>query len=234
MTPIDPTDHEYEEHVIEEVREEAGDYYELSFGRAMGIGCPKVPGLPAPQFGETLRLYGRGFGSTVRGIVINGRVYRYQTAAEADAAHEQWCLDREVQREREFTEQRDATDRRIAALPPLFQERIAKFQRDGGYAFRRDYEGYELFCCEQAVVIADALKTDEAVLAWAKLPYEQQKAAVPGLDDGHSGNTFGMAVRLAHWSLSHPENVVKEHGALVPLVGCEDYGCKHEPTADVP
>lgn len=46
-------------------------------------------------------------------------------------------------------------------------------------------------------------------------------------DDGHSGNTFGCAARLAYHYLTEQENIVREHGALVPLVGCEKYGCPH-------
>jgi hypothetical protein len=29
------------------------------------------------------------------------------------------------------------------------------------------------------------------------MEWDEQKKLVPGLDDGHSGNTFGMACRLA-------------------------------------
>lgn len=39
---------------------------------------------------------------------------------------------------------------------------------------------------------------------------------------------IGLALRLAYWYLTKRENVVREHGALVPLVGCEAYGCTHE------
>lgn len=53
-----------------------------------------------------------------------------------------------------------------------------------------------MFCCEQAVVIADALKTPDAIDAWRALPWDEQVKAVP-IDDGHSGNTFGFACALA-------------------------------------
>lgn len=57
--------------------------------------------------------------------------------------------------------------------------------------------------------------------------YTRQKALI-GSDDGHSGNTFGMAMQLAWLYIEHPDFVAKAHGALVPLVGCKDYGCTHE------
>lgn len=226
-------DTQFQESVIEKVRE-SGESYEITHNGAWVIGCPKVEGLPAPKVGETIRTYGRGIGSTVRGIVVNGRVYRYQTEAEEKTAHEQRCREQEAEREQKFADSLPETDRRIAALPEMFRVRMEKFQRDGGHEFRRDYEGYELFCCEEAVKIATALKDrSEDVPAFAKLSWEQQKLIVD-LDGGHSGNTFGMACRLAHWYLTRPENVAREHGALTPLVGCESYGCVHEvsPSSD--
>ena len=57
--------------------------------------------------------------------------------------------------------------------------------------------------------------------------YKRQQTLI-GSDGGHSGNTFGMAMRLAWLYIEHPDFVAKEHGAMVPLVGCKDYGCTHE------
>jgi hypothetical protein len=57
------------------------------------------------------------------------------------------------------------------------------------------------------------------------LDWEAQKTIVPDLDDGHSGNTFGAALCLAHLYLTEPEAVAGVMGALAPLVGSEEYGC---------
>lgn len=223
-------DREFQEHRIDAVKA-SKDGYELTWD-GWTLSCPKVDGLPTPRVGEMCRCYGRGIGSTVRGIVIEGRVYRYKTAPEQEAEHRQRCRDQEAKREKELADALPETNRRIAALPAPFRERIEKFQRDGGHEFRRDYEGYELFCCEEAVKIATALKDrTEDVPAFAKLEWKQQQMIVPTLSEDHSGNTFGMACRLAHWYLTRPENVTREHGALTPLVGCKDYGCKHETVA---
>lgn len=56
---------------------------------------------------------------------------------------------------------------------------------------------YNIFCCEQAVVIAESLKTKEKILKFFKLDYDIQKEMVPLLSDDHSGNTFGMSCKLA-------------------------------------
>jgi hypothetical protein len=46
-------------------------------------------------------------------------------------------------------------------------------------------------------VIADALGDEPAIDEFVKMDWEEQKKWVPGLDDGHSGNTFGGSVALA-------------------------------------
>ena len=199
---IDASDNRFKESVIDAVREHP-DGYELTHG-GWTLGCPKVEGLPAPRVGETLRSYGRGIGYTVRGIVVSGRVYHYLTEAPENERDAAWCREQEAKREHELFANLSETDRRIAALPPLFQERIAKFQRDGGHEFRRDYEPYELFCCEQAVVIADALHTGEAIIAFHAAPWDEQKRLVPGVSDDHSGNTFGTACLLARAYVERP------------------------------
>lgn len=56
---------------------------------------------------------------------------------------------------------------------------------------------YNIFCCEQAVVIAESLKTKEKIAEFFKLNYDIQKEMVPLLSDDHSGNTFGMSCKLA-------------------------------------
>jgi hypothetical protein len=58
-------------------------------------------------------------------------------------------------------------------------------------------EGYNRFCCEQAITIAESLRTKDRIIEFHKMTWDEQKSLVPGLDDGHSGNTFGVACRLA-------------------------------------
>ena len=58
--------------------------------------------------------------------------------------------------------------------------------------------------CEDAVRIATALETPEAIKEWHGLDWDAQKAAVPELSDGHSGNSFGAACRFAMLYLTFP------------------------------
>lgn len=198
--------------------------YGLKGHDGWSIYCPRVEGTPDPVVGETLDLYGDGFGRPVRGIVVAGRPYRYETREEMKARFEQEAAAAKAEREAKFEASREETDRRIEALPEPFRARLYRFQMQGGRKFRTDFEGYELFACEQAVLIA-ATVPESGLDEFRELPWEGQLAAVPGLSDGHSGNTFGCAVLLARVFLKSPELVQDVHGAMAPLVGCAEYGC---------
>lgn len=193
---------------------------------ASGTGWPKDPLVQAKK-GDRIRIYG-GLGDEIRGIDINGQPAFYRTKAERDRRHQEWLEENERSKEREYQKNRAEMEATVAGLPEAFQRRIARF-RAGRADFDKEFLGYELVCCVDAVKIAIALKTPEAVERFQKLGYKAQMKAVPGLSDQHSGNTFGFAVRLGWLYLARPDDVVLEHGALVPLVGCLDYGCTHEP-----
>ena len=131
-----------------------------------------------------------------------------------------------------FEESRESMDAQYEALPRIFRERLDKFRRNNP-DFRWKYEPYELFVCEEAVRIAEELETPDEVVAFGKMTYEEQKARVT-LSDGHSGNTFGMVMRLAYLFLSDEAGVEQMHGALAPLVGSEEYGCVPTPAPTNP
>lgn len=221
-------DQEFEEYTLDKVEmSDAGA--ELGFDKCMGFFLPKAKldaaGI-APKAGDTIRLYGRGFGAPVRGVDINGVTVYYETEeqyAERNAKEQAAKDDRE--RADYLAKGKGANDERITKLPVQFQKRIQRFREfSHGWGWR--FEGYELFCCEQAVMFAEKLKTVEAVKQFHKWDYETQKQAIPEIDAaGHSGNTFGCACSLAHMYLSNPELLPQMHGALCPLVGCEEYGC---------
>lgn len=183
---------------------------------------PESPIEPNPEM--EVRFYGEGIGRPVRGLFLDGVKVFYRTEQEESERHRQWCADREREQKHDFEKNRAETDRRVAALPTVFQERLARF-RANNPDFRWKYESYELFCCEQAVEIAKALGSADKVRAFKDLPWKDQQAAVPALSDGHSGNTFGCACALAYCYLVEPGNFQKMHGALAPLVGSQEYGC---------
>lgn len=207
--------------------ETLSDGYRLNGHDGWTIFCPRVDGLPNPVVGETLDLYGDGLGRPVRGIVVAGRPYRYETPEEMKARFEQEAATARAEREAKFDASREETDLRIEALPEPFRARLYRFQMQGGRKFRTDFESYELFTCEQAVLIAATVPPAD-LAAFREMTWEAQLAAVPGLSEGHSGNTFGCAVLLARVFLESPERLQDVHGAMAPLVGCAEYGCHVE------
>lgn len=216
-------DNEHQTYTIEKVEGDAIRGWTVTFDGCCCFGIPPTSPV-VPTVNMAVRQYGRGFGFVVRGVFLDGRRVFYRTEREQ---REQDKHDSAVQegRQREaFDRERADLDRRYEALPPIFRARIDKFRRNNP-DFRWQFEGYELFTCEQAVVFADALKAPDALWVWHELPYKEQRAACPGMSDEHSGNTFGMACRLALDYLTKPENVEARHGALAPLVGSEEYGC---------
>lgn len=220
-------DTDFEDKIITKV--EDGEKYWTIGCDGWCFGVPKENGV-TPYVGDTARFYPGGLGHEVRGLLLNGREVYYRTAEEQAEKHRLWVIAEKAERKRKFEETgRAKLDADYLTLPAEFKKRIDGF-RERNPDFRWEHEGYEMFACTEAVKIAHALKTTEKLEGFNKLTYEQQKMLVPDLSDGHSGNTFGVACRLAYWWLSNPENVVRDHGALCPLAGCTDYGCRQAAT----
>jgi hypothetical protein len=223
MRHAEKAEDKYEEYVLTSVRSCKDGGWEIGHD-GLVFFCPKESPIE-PKVGSVARFYGDGFGRPVRGLDIDGREVFYRTEADEKAKHLKMVEGMKAERRTEYEAKRGEYDRRVAALPDVFRRRVEKFRKDGGDEWRYEFEPYELFTCEEAVKLAIHCKTVEGVQKFRDLPWEEQKKA--GVSDDHSGNTFGMACRLAQWYLKAPENVTKEHGALVGLVGCEGYSCKH-------
>jgi hypothetical protein len=214
-------DTDFEDHIIDKV-EDGKDHWWISHG-GWGFGVPKAAGV-RPHVGDTARFFPGGLGSLVRGLLINGREVYYRTAEEQHEKNRQDNEQAAADRKRKFEETgRAKLDADYLTLPTEFKRRIDGF-RERNPDFRWEHEGYEMFSCLEGIKIAAAVKTVDGLEKFRALPFEEQKR-IADVDDGHSGNTFGFACRIAYWWLTKPENVEREHGALCPLVGCKDYGC---------
>lgn len=183
--------------------------------------------------GDRTRFYGQ-FGRPIRGLFISGYEIWYRTPEEDEAYQEEQRLEATRKRLREYEEKKDEYAARVAKLPQPFRARIERFRR-ANLNFGQDYEGYELFCCEQAAMIAaeitdGSLKNPERDAAgilndFNAMSWEQQIEKVPDLSKEHSGNTFGKSCELARIYIEAPARLPHAHGALCALVGCSDYGC---------
>lgn len=213
----------FEHHILTEVTEYDGDGYGLDFS-GMGAFLSTEHGV-VPHVGDNVYFYMDGPFRAIRGIAINGVVAFYRTREQQQEKNASALAEHNRKRIEKFEEVREDHDRRIAALPEPFRRRLAYFQRTPDW--RWQYEDYELFCCEQAVLIAAAVPDPERITEFQVYDWQALLDAVPGLSGDHSGNTFGFSCALAKIYLKEPDLVPDFHGAMVPLAGCEEYGCEH-------
>lgn len=222
MITIPDSDTLYSDYIIGDVTGDVDSGWSVGFKE--GLCCfigPTSPVVPSP--GMTLRMYGQRFG-TIRGQVLDGKVVFYRSPGEQERREAEQHAQRQRDKQERFENSRDTLDAQYEALPDAFKKRIDWF-RSQTANWRVEFEAYELMCCCDAVKIADALKTRNSIENFSQADWEDQKKAVPDLDDGHSGNSFGMACRLAWVYVEEPDMLWKWHGAMCPLVGCEEYGC---------
>jgi hypothetical protein len=215
-------DVEYEEYQITDVREEGNSYVIEVDGAWLAVDKSKFD--RPPEAGQTARYFGRGFGFPVRGLVVDGVEIYYETDDDYRIRTRAEQIIRESSEMAEADARRGEIDARVAALPECFQGRIHRFRANNSDFYWR-HEGYEMSACVDAVRIAHALGDASRVSDFHALPWDEQKAAVPDLEEGHSGNTFGMACRLAHHYLTDERLVFAEHAAIAALVGCDEAGC---------
>lgn len=176
---------------------------------------------PEPEPGDDVRLY-RHPEAGVCGADVNGENFFYVSVEEKKRRKMEKKKEIERKKKQEFEEKRGELDKQYEELPKPFQKRIDRFRRNNP-DFRWKYEEYELFVCREAVKIAETLETLEAVKEFRKASIEEQFETVD-LEEGHSGNTFHIATKLAYLYLDEPGLVVEMHGAMAPLVGSEEYG----------
>jgi len=164
-------------------------------------------------------------GNGIRGLNINGEKIFYLTDEQLKEQRRQWIKENRERKENEFLKNKSKMDADFDSLPDCFKIRISHF-RENNPNFRIEYEPYELLCCLDAIKIANTLKTPEAVKKYSGMNYDERNNIVKGLSDGHSGNSIELAIMLSYYYLSDPEMVIKFHGGLCMLVGCDKYGHK--------
>ena len=195
-------------------------YYSISLEDGKGFGLDAKYGYE-PKVGDRIELFTINF-SQIRGVAANGKFIFYKPDEQIKQKHKEWLDNHEKEKQEAFKKNKLKLDADYDALPKEFKARIDKFRKNNP-RFRIDYEPYEMFCCKEAIKIATACKTPEAVREFKELDWDRQKEMID-IDDGHSGNTFGCATSLAYWYLKERVNVAKMHGSLSPLVGSKAFG----------
>jgi len=192
------TDEEFEEYTLEHVTEcgENGDSWDIEVDTGWHLQIEKAEG-HTPEAGQVVRFYGKGIGYSVRGVDIEDFNYYYKTIKQHDEEHKKYSEDLKVERKKSHEENKDKYKAQYDGLPDVVKKRMDRLIKESPDT-RYEWESYELYILTEAVKIFNALKTPEAIEKFHKDTFEAQKKAVPDLDEGHSGNTFGGASMFAY------------------------------------
>jgi hypothetical protein len=202
-------DTQYNKCIIEKVKI-ISNGWEITFNDGWSLCVGKRDKLlPDPIVGEIAHLYGKGTGFTVRGFTSNGIVYFYRTVKEQKEKDKQWLIDTGIKRKKEYEENIEKRNKIYDSLPQCFKNRLDRLTKESEFKKEEiwDWEPYEMFILQQAVVIADTLKDPEMISEFKNLDWDKQKSLVKDLDDGHSGNTFSCACVLAYWYLKDKSKI---------------------------
>jgi hypothetical protein len=125
-------DQQFEDVTVAKVEPSGHQHVAVTWGNGWTLGVPLDRCPVVPTVGEHGRLYGRGIGYPVRGIVIGERVYSYATEAQQRqrAVEERAVAD--AKKLAELNAQRAERDRRTAALPEPLAKRLRWFQFENG------------------------------------------------------------------------------------------------------
>lgn len=130
-----------------------------------------------------------------------------------------------AQKKRDFEGEREALDRAYEALPPEFRRRFDRFRRNNP-EFRWRHEDYEMMVSQEAIKLAAALGTPEAVEGFLSLGPDGMRARVPELSwDAHTQKTFAWTAQFAHTWLTDPAMIEDECAVLCSMIGCAATGC---------
>lgn len=185
-----------------------GKHYDIHLEDGVVFGLAKKHlsrGKIVPQAGDTITLHTYG-GSSIRGVDLNGKKLYYHTTEQLEADRQKWLAKRQKEKEASFKKNVKRLDKSYDKLPDAFKRRFDRF-RAKDPNFRVDAEAYEMFCCEQAVLIANTCKTPEKVKAFHALQdWSEKEKMVPGIIDG-SYHTHQCAINLAYWFLTDSSKI---------------------------
>ncbi len=224
---VQRTTHNHTEHGIIAKVEEDDDSYFVTTNSGSGFGGIYKPAKITPQVGQRITLY-LYKGSRIQGIDLDGKELFFKTKEDLETERlealkkiEEERLERKHKFDSELADPNSDFNKRIARLPKVFKQRFQKFFRLGDGFW--DLAWYELVACETAIQIAYACKSWQNIRKFYNMNSEEQRAMIPTMDGGLSGNMFGFACKTAQLYLRDPKLVRRIRGAMSPLVGSKPY-----------
>lgn len=200
---IPQTDTEFQDDTIKSVDDNAENGWGVTGGSGWSLFIPNELCKQTPKPGESYRLYGRGIGYAVRGIVIGGRVYRYETPAE----HE---VSQQAMRER-LTREREESDRKFRESQKPKLPEFSTSDPDGWAACvaTNSTDGYSFECCRYAAAWAATMEREMA--KGATVPDIAEKCASEADTSGITGFMYGAAVAMLAKFWVHGDKLRRWH-----------------------
>lgn len=141
-----------------------------------------------PQVGDVVVTYMRG--TSIRGVAIDGRVFRYTTPAQAEAEREQWKKNLRLERLEEYVKHGDELKARAAALPLPLRQRMERFAEADGAEFWIENAGYEMCVLEGAAALLRKV---------CELGYIHSSHANFGVAEGEDDDIAGAIKWIEDW-----------------------------------
>lgn len=140
-------------------------------------------------------------GAMRHGWALNGELVQWKTPLERIAERVQGLAEHDRRQRERLEKGAERRQNDYEGLPAPLKARIDRFVSE-----KPDFwlnGDYELFCCTEAVKIAEYVRPkvdagttpEDAIREFYDAPVGVQREA--GVDEGHSGNTFGGACSLA-------------------------------------
>lgn len=166
-----------------------------------------------PKPGEEMRLYGRGMGYPIRGIVIAGRVYRYETSTEHEVS--QAAMHAKLTAEREAVD--EAWRNGVSRLPPLPVMQCKDPEAWAACVKLQSNDAYSYACVRYAVAWARLMES-RGELAQEPTERDAQQIAQIAKNCSHEADTegitgfmYGAAVSMLSRFWTHGEALRRWH-----------------------
>jgi hypothetical protein len=206
---ISKSDTEFQEDSIKSVEALPSGEWSITDSKGWSLFVPNDICAQAPAPGETCRLYGRGIGRPVRGIVIGGRLYRYETAeehAESQAkARERWARERE-EADRKFQE---------SDKPTLAAFQVSDSEGWQACVAANSRDAYSFECTRFAAAWASNM--DREIANGATVSDIAKKCAREADTSGLTGFMYGCAVSMLAKFWVHGDKLRRWHNKDVQI-----------------
>lgn len=136
-----------------------GSGYTIHLDKAGSMGIPHIDGIAPPEVDDRVRVWDPPLlGNTIRGVALRGTVLFYRSPEQTAARRAKQAAEIDAERKQQYEEEKPKLQAIYEKLPEAFQRRLDKYRNGPNPDFGWEHEGYELFCCEQAVVFAERAK----------------------------------------------------------------------------